>query len=106
MNSQKSIALFSIFLLFLSLIRLWDKDFLGFSLFLFFSLLFFISYSLEVRRRIKQEKADERMKVFSGLSAPKIILKKDGNSQITTLIVPSLELFNEINEIKNENRNI
>ena len=96
MNSQKSIGLFSAFLFSLSLIRLWDNDFLGFFLFLLFSGLFFLSYSVEKRRLSKQEEANQRKKVFTTLSAPRIVSKNEGNSQITTLIVPSLELFNEM----------
>lgn len=102
MNSYKSIGLFSVFLLFLSLIRLWDKDIIGFFLFILFSLLFFLSYSLELYRITKQGKIDKKRKVFFNAS-PKITLKNDGNSQITTLIVPSLELFNEM---KKDDRDI
>jgi len=96
MNSQKSVGLFGAFLFLLSLIRLWDNDLLGFFLFMIFSALFFFSYSVERHRLSKQEEVNQRKKVFTTLSAPRIVSKNEGNSQITTLIVPSLELFNEM----------
>jgi hypothetical protein len=56
---------------------------------------------MEKQRLVKQEESDQRKKVFTNLASPKIISKNEGNSQITTLIVPSLELFNEMRKDAN-----
>lgn len=96
MNAKKSILYFSLFLFVLSLLRFWDKDILGFFLFFSISSLFFSSYCLELYKIKLQDKIKERRKVFYTLSVPRIVYKQEGNSEITTLIVPSLELFNEV----------
>lgn len=96
MNAKKSILYFSLFLFVLSLFRFWDKDIIGFFLFFSISSLFFSSYCLELYKIKLQDKAEERKKVFSILSIPRISYRQEGNSEITTLVVPSLELFNEV----------
>jgi hypothetical protein len=103
MRSYVSSFLMGFFLLFLSLVRLFDKDYYGFSIFLFFSSLFFLSFFIESRRETKTKDSEERKRVFSSLSVPRVSSRKEGNSEITTLVVPSLELFNEM---KNEDMQV
>lgn len=103
MLPQRSIGLFffSVFLLFLSSLRLWDKDLFGFCIFVLLSCSFFSAYQAELKRTKTMNKTKERKKIFFNLSAPRIISKIEGESEITTLIVPSLELFNEVNNDRN-----
>jgi hypothetical protein len=85
------------FLLFLSLVRFFEKDLYGFSIFLFFSSLFLTAFFLENYKQVPQiNTSDERKKVFLSLAQPRITSRTEGNSHIVTLIVPSLELFNEM----------
>lgn len=94
-------GLFSIFLLFLAALRLWDKDLVGFSIFVLLSSLFFSAYRADLQKTKMMGKEAERKKAFFNLSVPRVISKIEGESEITTLIVPSLEFFNEMNSDRN-----
>lgn len=96
MATHESAKIFSTFLLFLSLIRLWDNDLIGFSVFLVFSILFYCSGLFEGFKSKRSQKMEDRRRVFSRLSTPRISSRNEGNSEITTLIVPSLDFFNEM----------
>jgi len=97
MMSSEHLKIFSTFLLFLSLIRLWNDDLIGFFIFLLFSFLFYFSKSLESKIDKETQEAENRKRTFSRLSSPKVVFKNEGNSEITTLVVPSLSFFNEMN---------
>lgn len=94
--SSKNFIAFSFFMFFLSILRFLDNDLLGFVIFLLISFLFLFSYLLEHKRLKLLRTYQERKNTFIKLSSPKLSLRNEGESQIVTFIVPSLELFNEM----------
>ena len=91
-----------VFLSSLALIRLYCADIAGFLIFLLFS--FFFLYSLFISYKMKKEESRKlsRLKLFNSLLLPKVTVKNEGYSLIYKLIVPSPELFNEIEQQKKQ----
>ena len=96
MKSRNSVGIFG-FLLIVAILRLIEADTFGFFLFLLISLVFLLSYALDELVKTAPKKSNEnRKKIFQDLSSPRLVSRNEGNSEITTLVVPSLEFFNEM----------
>jgi len=86
----------SLFVLFLAIFLLVVNDFQGFFIFITFFLSFAICTAVSYRREKNEKKKQEKIKLFNSISIPNITTTKIGNSMITTLRVPSPELFEEV----------
>jgi hypothetical protein len=87
------------FMVILGILRLLEDDIIGLSVFVSLaSLFFFSSYSSWHKEEYgfqPKNLQENRTKIFKSLSTPRIETKIESNSNITTLIVPSLEFYKE-----------
>ena len=86
-------------MLILGILRFLDDDVIGLTVFVSLASLFFFSsysswYTEEYGSQSKKVQ-ENRTKIFKSLSTPRIETKIESNSNITTLIVPSLEFYKE-----------
>lgn len=86
----------SLLMYFLSIVRLQDKDFFGFTIFLLFGLLFSYAFIAQYNLDKINSKNLEKQNLYNELAFPKISSKIDGHSKILTFLVPSLKLYNEV----------
>lgn len=94
---QSNLFMFA-FLLFLSFLRLWEKDVFGFFVFLGFSSMFIVAFLVDKSNKKKDKQKADRINFFNSIATPRINTKIDGYSSIVTLMVPSLDFFNEMKE--------
>jgi hypothetical protein len=101
MKQEKYITdfLMCFFMVILGVLRFLDDDVIGLTVFFSLaSLFFFSSYSSWYTKEygsISKDLQENRTKIFKSLSTPRIETKIESNSNITTLIVPSLEFYKE-----------